>query len=104
MHACVAGSTLTPDDARWIGCWWLGYIVVAVGLLATSVPLWFFPSSMVARPRQTSSAPHQDGVRTHAHNSSGGGGKHKSIGRKLWKEVKGNYYFASPPLPGGGLV
>lgn len=47
-------STLVPGDARWIGCWWLGYLLVAIAILLTSVPLWFFPASMTGAGRRQS--------------------------------------------------
>jgi len=90
-----------PDDPRWIGCWWLGYIVVAVGLLATSVPLWFFPSSMITEPKPPPQQQQQDHAANHchspaaedarvnAHHAAPHGSCSKSIGRKLRKEVKG---------------
>jgi len=91
-----------PDDPRWIGCWWLGYIVVAVGLLATSVPLWFFPSSMITEPKPPQQQQQQDHAANHCHSPAAEdaranahhaappyGSCSKSIGRKLRKEVKG---------------
>jgi len=88
LCACKAATTLQPGDPQWIGCWWLGYMVVAVGLLATSVPLWFFPSSMIQR-QQTPPPSIEDGVNAHAHNSSSSSSRQKSITRKLRKEIKG---------------
>ncbi|XP_053319283.1 solute carrier organic anion transporter family member 1C1-like [Spea bombifrons] len=35
---------ITPEDAQWIGAWWLGYLVAgAVSSLAT-IPFWFLPN------------------------------------------------------------
>lgn len=53
--SAVEGS---PSDPSWIGCWWLGYLICATGLLASCIPLWFFPKScretaVVARKSQT---------------------------------------------------
>ena len=52
----AASSLMAPGDARWIGCWWLGYLLVAIATVLTSVPLWFFPASMTGsdRPRRQS--------------------------------------------------
>jgi sodium-independent organic anion transporter len=34
------------EDPSWIGCWWLGYLLCAVGILVTAIPLWMFPTTM----------------------------------------------------------
>jgi len=73
------GTTVGLDDPRSIGCWWLGYVIVAVGLTATSVPLWFFPSSLTQRQ------PNELGAKTPEHKTN----RQASIWRKLWKEIKG---------------
>jgi len=36
-----------PEDPTYIGCWWLGYIVCSIGIMLTSIPMWFFPKSFV---------------------------------------------------------
>ncbi|XP_053718925.1 solute carrier organic anion transporter family member 1C1-like isoform X1 [Synchiropus splendidus] len=38
--------TITPKDARWVGAWWVGFLVGAVLLLMSSVPFWFLPRSL----------------------------------------------------------
>ncbi|XP_041114267.1 solute carrier organic anion transporter family member 1C1-like isoform X2 [Polyodon spathula] len=38
--------TITPRDARWVGAWWLGFLVSAVIMLFASFPFWFFPKSL----------------------------------------------------------
>ncbi|XP_036356875.1 solute carrier organic anion transporter family member 2A1-like isoform X1 [Octopus sinensis] len=34
---------LTPKDPRWIGAWWLGFVVFGIGSLLFSIPIFFFP-------------------------------------------------------------
>ncbi|CAN2390470.1 Solute carrier organic anion transporter family, partial [Pristimantis euphronides] len=34
---------LTPKDPRWIGAWWLGFIVAASIVALTAIPYFFFP-------------------------------------------------------------
>ncbi|KAG7454560.1 hypothetical protein MATL_G00261030 [Megalops atlanticus] len=38
--------TITPGDARWVGAWWLGYIIAGVITLLSAVPFWFLPKSL----------------------------------------------------------
>lgn len=37
---------LTPGDPRWIGAWWLGFIVAASVVALASIPYFFFPKEM----------------------------------------------------------
>lgn len=38
--------TITPKDARWVGAWWMGFMVSSALLLVSSVPFWFLPRSL----------------------------------------------------------
>ncbi|XP_035532416.1 solute carrier organic anion transporter family member 1C1-like [Morone saxatilis] len=38
--------TITPKDARWVGAWWMGFIVSSALLLISSIPFWFLPRSL----------------------------------------------------------
>lgn len=38
--------TITPKDARWVGAWWMGFLVSSALLLISSVPFWFLPRSL----------------------------------------------------------
>lgn len=38
--------TITPKDARWVGAWWLGFMVASVITLVAGIPFWFFPRSL----------------------------------------------------------
>lgn len=39
--------TITPNDARWVGAWWLGFFVSSAILLLAGIPFWFFPRSLL---------------------------------------------------------
>uniref|UniRef100_A0A8C6P2Y8 Solute carrier organic anion transporter family member n=1 Tax=Nothobranchius furzeri TaxID=105023 RepID=A0A8C6P2Y8_NOTFU len=38
--------TITPQDARWVGAWWLGYLIAGAITLMSAVPFWFLPKSL----------------------------------------------------------
>ena len=38
--------TINDQDSRWVGAWWLGFLVTGVVILMSSVPFFFLPKSM----------------------------------------------------------
>uniref|UniRef100_A0A669D8D3 Solute carrier organic anion transporter family member n=1 Tax=Oreochromis niloticus TaxID=8128 RepID=A0A669D8D3_ORENI len=38
--------TITPSDSRWVGAWWLGYLIAGVITLLSAIPFWFLPRSL----------------------------------------------------------
>ncbi|XP_031716432.1 solute carrier organic anion transporter family member 1C1-like isoform X2 [Anarrhichthys ocellatus] len=38
--------TITPADSRWVGAWWLGYLIAGVITLFSAIPFWFLPRSL----------------------------------------------------------
>ncbi|XP_017289588.1 solute carrier organic anion transporter family member 1C1 [Kryptolebias marmoratus] len=38
--------TITPEDARWVGAWWLGYLIAGTITLLSAIPFWFLPRSL----------------------------------------------------------
>ncbi|XP_078576841.1 uncharacterized protein LOC144862330 [Branchiostoma floridae x Branchiostoma japonicum] len=40
------GSELTPDDPRWVGAWWIGFVVCAAVAWAVSIPLAGYPKEL----------------------------------------------------------
>uniref|UniRef100_S4RKF5 Solute carrier organic anion transporter family member n=1 Tax=Petromyzon marinus TaxID=7757 RepID=S4RKF5_PETMA len=42
----VGNLVLTQSDSRWVGAWWLGFLIAGGITLLTALPLWFFPASV----------------------------------------------------------
>lgn len=38
--------TINHKDSRWVGAWWLGFIVTGTLVLLSSTPFWFLPKSL----------------------------------------------------------
>ncbi|XP_046584239.1 solute carrier organic anion transporter family member 2A1-like [Haliotis rubra] len=45
----LSPTSLTPQDPRWIGAWWLGFLVFGGVSVVTAVPLFFFPKKIKGR-------------------------------------------------------
>uniref|UniRef100_A0A9J7YI14 Solute carrier organic anion transporter family member n=1 Tax=Cyprinus carpio carpio TaxID=630221 RepID=A0A9J7YI14_CYPCA len=43
--------TITPQDSRWVGAWWLGYVVSGLLTLLAALPLWFLPRALPENPQ-----------------------------------------------------
>lgn len=39
--------TITYKDSRWVGAWWLGFIVTGMIVAMSSIPFWFLPKSVI---------------------------------------------------------
>ncbi|XP_055958060.1 solute carrier organic anion transporter family member 4C1 [Patella vulgata] len=55
-----AGLSITPDDPRWVGAWWIGFLVAAILNLTVALPLFLFgkelPSAKHVRETRISEA------------------------------------------------
>ncbi|XP_052577400.1 solute carrier organic anion transporter family member 1A5-like isoform X2 [Peromyscus californicus insignis] len=38
--------TITPTDTRWVGAWWIGFLICAGVNVLTSIPFFFFPKTL----------------------------------------------------------
>ncbi|XP_060240383.1 solute carrier organic anion transporter family member 1A4-like isoform X2 [Meriones unguiculatus] len=38
--------TITPTDTRWVGAWWIGFLICAGMNILTSIPFFFFPKTL----------------------------------------------------------
>uniref|UniRef100_A0A8C5B669 Solute carrier organic anion transporter family member n=1 Tax=Gadus morhua TaxID=8049 RepID=A0A8C5B669_GADMO len=45
--------TINDQDSRWVGAWWLGFLVTGVVILMSAIPFFFLPKSMANFCTQT---------------------------------------------------
>ncbi|KAI4899806.1 hypothetical protein NFI96_013759, partial [Prochilodus magdalenae] len=38
--------TITHKDSRWVGAWWLGFLLTGAVMLLAGIPFWFLPRSL----------------------------------------------------------
>ncbi|CAG5123502.1 unnamed protein product, partial [Candidula unifasciata] len=60
MYVTLQATTLTPGHRRWIGAWWLGYVVFGSLALVISLPLFWFPRKLPQNKDKTS---HQEDLK-----------------------------------------
>ncbi|XP_037123243.1 solute carrier organic anion transporter family member 1C1 [Syngnathus acus] len=51
--------TITPADSRWVGAWWLGYLIAGIITLLSAIPFWFLPRSLPVPGSHTPEKPEQ---------------------------------------------
>ncbi|XP_039359759.1 solute carrier organic anion transporter family member 1B3-like isoform X2 [Mauremys reevesii] len=42
----LGSITITPKDSRWVGAWWLGFIIAGITNLIAAIPFCFLPKSL----------------------------------------------------------
>lgn len=45
-YSSVVDTGINVTDPRWVGAWWLGFIVFGLAAILISVPICFFPKSL----------------------------------------------------------
>ncbi|XP_054480337.1 solute carrier organic anion transporter family member 1C1-like [Anoplopoma fimbria] len=46
--------TINYKDSRWVGAWWLGFLVTGTLILLSSIPFWFLPKSLPKQGQEQS--------------------------------------------------
>uniref|UniRef100_A0A3Q3WHD4 Solute carrier organic anion transporter family member n=1 Tax=Mola mola TaxID=94237 RepID=A0A3Q3WHD4_MOLML len=46
--------TINYKDSRWVGAWWLGFIVTGTVVLLSGIPFWFLPRSLPKQGQEES--------------------------------------------------
>ncbi|CAI5786434.1 solute carrier organic anion transporter family member 1C1-like isoform X2 [Podarcis lilfordi] len=58
--------TITPTDSRWVGAWWLGFLIAGVFNLISGIPFCFLPKSL---DKEGTSDPEKKKLESHADES-----------------------------------
>lgn len=45
-QVCLSETNMSPRDPRWLGAWWLGFLIFGGSGLLVGIPLIFFPKHM----------------------------------------------------------
>ncbi|XP_072509655.1 solute carrier organic anion transporter family member 1B1-like isoform X1 [Notamacropus eugenii] len=66
--ASVDLSTITikPTDSRWVGAWWLGFLIAGMLSIASGIPFFFFPKNLKKATRQSTGPTSLDAPSTNA--------------------------------------
>uniref|UniRef100_A0AAR2LML0 Solute carrier organic anion transporter family member n=1 Tax=Pygocentrus nattereri TaxID=42514 RepID=A0AAR2LML0_PYGNA len=46
--------TINHKDSRWVGAWWLGFLLTGAVMLLAGIPFWFLPRSLPKQEKNTS--------------------------------------------------
>lgn len=50
VHVCFFSEdiiTINHKDSRWVGAWWLGFLITGGVMLLAGIPFWFLPRSLL---------------------------------------------------------
>ncbi|XP_019400008.1 PREDICTED: solute carrier organic anion transporter family member 1B3-like [Crocodylus porosus] len=79
----LGSITITPRDSRWVGAWWLGFIIAGVIALISAIPFCFLPKSLKKPNEESNDKTSSDLSNIKEDNS----GKHSSIKQKPMKSL-----------------
>uniref|UniRef100_A0A8D0BR63 Solute carrier organic anion transporter family member n=1 Tax=Salvator merianae TaxID=96440 RepID=A0A8D0BR63_SALMN len=57
--------TITPSDSRWVGAWWMGFLIASVLLLLSGIPFCFLPRSLDTEDKNPSGKEEMDKGKKH---------------------------------------
>ncbi|GAB1602741.1 solute carrier organic anion transporter family member 2A1-like [Argonauta hians] len=49
MHYTLTDVNLSPEDPRWVGAWWLGFLSFGAAAIISCIPLLFFPKRLPSK-------------------------------------------------------
>ncbi|XP_076860863.1 solute carrier organic anion transporter family, member 1D1 [Brachyhypopomus gauderio] len=52
--------SITYKDSRWVGAWWLGFLVTGAVMLLAGIPFWFLPRSLSKQGEENAKRSHED--------------------------------------------
>ncbi|CAE1162807.1 unnamed protein product [Acanthosepion pharaonis] len=60
MYVNLKKTNITPHDSRWIGAWWLGFLVFGAASFVAALPMFYFPKKMKNRRVDLKPEKHKD--------------------------------------------
>ncbi|XP_036615082.1 solute carrier organic anion transporter family member 1B1-like [Trichosurus vulpecula] len=61
--------TINPNDSRWVGAWWLGFLIVGTLDIVSGIPFFFFPKNLKKARRKSTGPTPLDGPSTNENRS-----------------------------------
>ncbi|KAL9854201.1 solute carrier organic anion transporter family member 1C1-like [Geothlypis trichas] len=77
----LASVTISPKDARWVGAWWLGYLIAGLVSILAGIPFWFLPRHLPRPQGRKDSSTSSEHSRFIAEDS-------KDQGASSWQQAK----------------
>lgn len=63
QYLCRSESvTITPKDSRWVGAWWIGFLIASGLMFISAIPFWFLPRSPLKPEEDESRCGDKDGA------------------------------------------
>lgn len=62
LLCCSESVAITPNDARWVGAWWIGFLISSGLMFISAIPFWFLPRSPLRPEEDESRCGDKDGA------------------------------------------
>lgn len=46
---CIFRVRITPDDPRWVGAWWIGFVLASVLFVLAAIPISLFGAELPSK-------------------------------------------------------
>ncbi|XP_060600480.1 solute carrier organic anion transporter family member 1C1-like isoform X2 [Ruditapes philippinarum] len=86
---------ITPKDPRWIGAWWLGFVVFGACSVVFSLPIMLFPRKLKSKSRMKDLEMTGENVEHVTHKSTGQTfiQEVKDFGKTIWRLLRNPIYI-----------
>ncbi|XP_064597301.1 solute carrier organic anion transporter family member 2A1-like [Liolophura sinensis] len=94
IYVTLQDTHLSTKDPRWIGAWWLGFIVFGIVAILISGPLFLFPRRMVIKSKNVEKQRHARALQLQRDEAQGLFAKVKDLPVALWRLVTNFTYIS----------